>query len=419
VRAAGFARVFGRHLADGFEVPPPGRDERQDASRNARLRASLADAVAASVPLDRLARSFFASRREGDAGAAADLLARFGDPRDRAEFAGRAFLGIRIGCARCHNHPLDRWTRSDHLAFSAFFADPRPAPEGGVRSGLLFHPESGEVIEPRLLPSDDGQTNAAASPCEARDASPGDTRSLDGGDALAGFVAGHPLFAQSFANRVFAALLGRGLVEPLDDHRLSNPAVHEPVLDHLAAFLRGSGFDLRALVLHIVTSRLYSLSSSSVSGVAASEGPGGPHDGVVDLERRFFARRESRSLPPWLFIESVHQVLGVPLPAEGTYPDLLPEPPLSRQLALLNGPLLHRALAAPGNEVEAVFDFAGGAEEQLEALFLLVLSRPPRSEEQAALLPLLLGKSARGEVLAAGKDLALSLFLSREFGSLR
>ena len=347
-----FAETFGAHLA------------RWLGAEQAR---GLADAVARGDSLPEIARLVL--ERE--------LGTRRGDPRDRAEHVGRAFLGIRIGCARCHDHPLDRGRRGEHLAFAACFADPRPAPGGGTTDGKLFDPDTGEEVAPALLPLDGARA----------------------GTDLVAFVLdeGHGLLAQNLANRVFAALVGRGLVEGQDDHRLSNPPVHEALLAALVAEWRRTGGDLRALVRTIATSRLYAASSEAAAGDPATE----------QARVRWFARREARPLDDAVLARSFAFVLGVRRPAMGAVA------PLARQLAVQNGPLLHEALAE-GTLVDSVLDL-GPRDRRLDGLYALVLARAPRAEERAKFQPLLEGDDPR----TALRDLAFALLAGREFSSNR
>src|SRR5690606_16439268 len=108
-----YVAVFEDHLAELWEVPPPHTVEERLRARDAALRARLRRAVVEDEPLDELARELAAPDGR--------CVQRFTDPRDRAEFYGRAVLGVRLGCARCHDHPLDRWRRSEHLGFAALF----------------------------------------------------------------------------------------------------------------------------------------------------------------------------------------------------------------------------------------------------------------------------------------------------------
>ncbi len=120
-----FDQVFGRHFAEFFEIPEQGKDPRNARERNIRLRRVFQQAMTRKASVAEFTRAILMDPSGQEA------WKHFSDPRDRAEYVGRTMLGMRIGCARCHNHPLDRWTNEEHLRFSAYFSDPRPAPGGG------------------------------------------------------------------------------------------------------------------------------------------------------------------------------------------------------------------------------------------------------------------------------------------------
>ena len=369
-----FADVFAARLATWLEIPTTDAEREPERARNARLRATLHELVAGDAPLTELAKAVLAA----DSG----FLQRHEDPRDRAEFVGRSLLGLRLGCARCHDHPNDRWRQGEHLAFSACFASPRRAPEGGMMAGVMFDAETGDTVPPRLLPLPGANEAELAT---------------DRFPALRAFVldAAHDLFARNVVNRAFAWLLGRGLVEPLDDHRDSNPAVHEEWLSALQTEFHGGGSRLRPLLRALVTSRLYALESDANA-----------HDD--DPASHWFARRAPKPLTGDELRRALAATAGVPAAQVPT----LPTSPLALRLALLNGEVLGRAtLGARGNSVEMIATLGGSASEQLDELFLTCLSRRPRSEERAAFLPHLEAASDGEHAL---RELAIALLLSRE-----
>jgi len=373
-----FVETWAVHLGDWFEVPIAERDPRNGKEANEKLRRYFRESLKRGDSLADIARQILIEPTGQLA------WKRFSDPRDRAEFVGRSMLGMRIGCARCHNHPLDRWKQEEHLQFSAFFSDDRPNPEGGaMMAGKFFEPETGRPITPALLPLVD-------------ESPPADSRP----EQLAWLVldGDHNQFARNVANRVFGVLMGRPLVDSPDDHRLSNPAVHEPLLDHLAGSLIESDYDLRSLVREIATSQLYALTSEP----ATTDQP---------ADRKFFARRVSRRLSAAEYRRAIAFVTGVEL----DHP-LPPESPLAEQLYVMNSGLIQASLAAPGNQVEAIFDFGTDPEQILDELWRLIHSRSlTRNEKQQFLPELKQSKNARSR----GKDLAFALLASREFGSLR
>jgi len=375
-----FSAVFARHLETWFEIPEAGRSRENIENQLRGPRSFLRQFVATKRPMSDLAGELLTGGR------LSQLVRRLPDPRDRSEYVGRTLLGTRIGCARCHDHPLDRWTRAEHLSFSALFVDERPKPGGGMQPGVLFHPVTGEPVPPRLLPI----------------GSPAVPHTTSHGELVRWFVVegGHDKFDRRFANAVFAVLLGRGFVTPLDDHRLTNPAVHEELLAYYAKLFRDSGYDLRALVRAIVTSELYATSSEVLADESRQR-----------IETRYFARRQRRTLTPFELRRAAAAALGVP-----ANPGLLPEAPLAFTLQAVNGDLLTAMLARPGNQVDAIFEFGGEPSDMIAALYELVLTRPARDRELATLGPRLEAASDR---VRFGRDLAFALLASREFGTVR
>lgn len=381
-----FVEQWTRHLSEWFEIPPATADLRHTRERNGRLRSRVRTFVTSKEGnLRNFARAWFTEP------AKAEFVARFGDPRDRAEFVGRSLLGISLGCARCHNHPQDRWSQADHLQFSALFADARPGKvEGTMNAGTFFLPGDGKPVRPALL-SLAGKTV----PLDSKQSH---------GEQLASFLQedASEAFARNAANRIVGILLGQHLVDAPDDHRLSNPSVHGGVLlHHLAISLEEGEFRLRPFIRYVVDSQLYRASTEPM--LKDVEGR--------DHHVRYWARREARPLEGDAYLRAVAAVLGVPQPQEAA-----PETPLADQLHRLNGGLLQQWLRSPGNQVDAIFEFQADARKQLEELYLLTLSRPPRKEEQKAFLSVL---SKAEDPLVAGRDLALALLLSREFSSVR
>ena len=373
----GFVAAILPTLREWFDIRLDSPDDNAPSQQRMRqLNRLLADWVRTNEPFTALAEQFTHQRTP--------FLQRFEDPRDRAEYTSKTLLGLSIDCARCHNHPLDRWRQDQHLRFSAWFAEPRPDPArpGELMAGKFFLPGDQKAITPELLPIGHDVPRPTAT-------TPEDTLALWLLEGTGGQLARH------VANRIFGWLAGRHLVNPPEDHRATNPAVFESMLATLASHLEASQFDVRALIRFIVTSKVYQLASEA--------------DAAHPVD--YFARREARPLTDAQFKQSVAWVLGLPVPNWQ-----LPESPLSQQLALLNSDRLHTMLAAPGNEVEAIAVFEPEPERQIEALFRRILSRPPRAEETAALLPALAEATQVDEAL---RDLAFALISSREFGSQR
>src|SRR6185295_5497070 len=173
------------------------------------------------------------------------LYRSIGDPKQLAEFVGQSLLGARWMCAQCHNHPFERFTQKDYYGMAAFFARVR------VREGRV-------ELEPR------GELELHGKP-----ALPAFGNSADRREDLAGWVTANDGFARAAANRVWATLMGRGLVEPVDDLRTSNPPTHPALLDALAGEFR-KDYSIRRLVAFIMKSAAYGRKSGKGDAFYAS-----------------------------------------------------------------------------------------------------------------------------------------------------
>jgi hypothetical protein len=249
----------------------------------------LREQVADDVPLDRVARELVTGGGDTRLEGPANFMMLANDPRDLAEHVGRIFLGARIACARCHAHPSDRWTQEDYHRFAAYFARVQ-RDDGVVRvasRGEVDHPKTGRAMTPKPLGTE-------PEPMPGTNVGDGDRR-----EELARWLASadNPFFARTFVNRVWKHLFGRGLVEPVDDLRPTNPASHPALLDALATHWVAHGYRLRPLVRTMVRSRTYQLGSVTV--------------GVNAGETRLFSHAYARPLPAEVFADAVAQVTGV------------------------------------------------------------------------------------------------------------
>jgi hypothetical protein len=244
----------------------------------------LRQQVARNTPLDRLVRELMTASGDPAKDAPANFHRLTQDPRDMGEYVGGAFLGIRIACARCHAHPFDAWTQDDYYGFAAYFA--RVAQEGGrvVMSdrGEVQHPRTQQDVAPRPLGG-----GAPVSPHGDRLTS------------LAQWITSpsNPYFARCTVNRVWKHLMGRGIVEPVDDLRATNPPSNPGLLDALAADFVASGYDLRHLVKTIVASDAYQLSSAATDDNR--------------LDDRLFSHAYPRALCAQVLADAVAQASGV------------------------------------------------------------------------------------------------------------
>ncbi len=226
----------------------------------------IRQSIAEGKPLNEFARELIAGRGSSYADPAANFYRALREPNARAEAVAQVFLGIRMQCAKCHNHPFEQWTQTDYHSLAAFFArvqyrvvennrkdrlDKHEFDGEQIvyldREGDVRHPRSGEVLRP-LFPGFD----TPMFPADADRLQP-----------LADWVAArdNAFFARAQVNRVWYHLMGRGTVEPIDDFRATNPPVNGPLLDALAKDFADHDFDLRHLVRTIMNSRTYQLSA--------------------------------------------------------------------------------------------------------------------------------------------------------------
>lgn len=183
------------------------------------------------------------------------------DPVDAATFVGQIFLGIRLECAKCHHHPTEKWDQVDYYQLAAFFTNMKRKGQG------ISAPISGE---PEYMWSAPGKagiehpvTKAMLPPRPPADKEVAIPEATDPRAVLAGWMtdANNPYFAQAIVNRVWSAFMGRGIVDPVDDFRASNPPTNAPLLDWLARDFVAHRYDLKHLMRTILRSQAYRLSS--------------------------------------------------------------------------------------------------------------------------------------------------------------
>lgn len=253
--------------------------------------------VQQDLPWDRMVREILTAKGGHAENGATNFYALHQDPEAMTENACQAFLGLSIGCAKCHNHPLEKWTNHQYYAMASFFARVKAKgwggdPRGGDGARTLLVASQGELIQP---------LTGRPQPPTPLDGEPlsfdfsGDRR-----EYLADWMvsAQNPYFSRAISNRVWAHFLGRGIVEPVDDMRVSNPARNEPLLQALSGYLIEHDFDLKSLMREILRSETYQRSSL-------------PKKGNLE-DRYFFSRYYPRRLPAEVLLDAIAQVTEVP-----------------------------------------------------------------------------------------------------------
>ncbi|MEO8428151.1 MAG: DUF1549 and DUF1553 domain-containing protein, partial [Verrucomicrobiota bacterium] len=235
----------------------------------------IRESIGRNKPLDQFAREILGARGSTYLNPAANYYRANRDPVTRAEATAQVFLGTQLKCAQCHNHPFDRWSQDDYYNWTALFAkvqykvlenlrqDSNDSHEFKgeqivfvARQGEVKNPRTGKAAEPRFL-------GAAASEVDYAPRSTLHAGDLDELEALAQWLTrpDNPFFARAQVNRIWFHLMGRGIVDPIDDFRATNPASHPALLDALTKDFVAHKFDLRYLIRLIMNSRTYQLSS--------------------------------------------------------------------------------------------------------------------------------------------------------------
>jgi hypothetical protein len=236
----------------------------------------IRQAIAQNRPMDQFVREMISSRGSTYHEAPSNFYRANRTPEARAVAAAQVFMGTRLQCAQCHNHPFDRWTQDDYYGWSAVF--------GHVDYKILdnkrrdkndkheFKGEQVVFLNPKLT-VENPRTGDEARPRFLGADMPKLAGNQDELQAAAEWLtsAANPLFARSQVNRIWYHLMGRGLVDPVDDFRLTNPASHPRLLDDLTEDFIRSGFDLRHIIRTIMLSRTYQLDSTPNATNAADE----------------------------------------------------------------------------------------------------------------------------------------------------
>jgi len=296
-------------------------------------------------------------------------------PRARAEFVSELFMGVRLRCANCHNHPLDRWTQDDYHGLSAILA---PLEVGQVISiqkrAEVTHPRTGEAAVPRipgarfLEPAQSGTQQLAAWLTKEE----------------------NPYFAQAAVNRLWKNLMGRGLVEPTDDLRATNPATHPKLLKELAEQFRNHNYSWRYVVQTIASSQAYARSAQPLPANRA--------------DHRFYSHALVRPLEAEVLSDALVDVTGVP----HAYGDL----PLGTRAVTLFDPLtpsaeldiLGRCSREESCETSSTARAAGGLTRKLHLMNGALVNSKLRSQESR------LGKLLAADV--ADDQIVNKLYLS-------
>jgi hypothetical protein len=383
----------------------------------------IRDSVATNKPWDQFARDIFTGSGSTRQNGALNYFVLHKDTIEMAENVTQAFLGQRLTCARCHNHPMEKWTQRQYYQFANLFA------RVGIKNGntaadnVVFAKTAGDINHPRLLrplePTPlDGQSMGLDSTADRR-------------VHFANWLTkDNDYFTRNIVNRVWANFLGRGLVHPYDDVRATNPASNEELFAAVSADFVKHGYDLKHLIRTIMNSSVYQLSSEA--------------NATNQSDNVFYSKYIIKRLPAEVLLDAMTQVTGVASNFPGypastramQLPDVRvqsqfltsfgrPErilcdaaerssdPSISQALHVINGDTLNKKLLDPQGNITLLLKLGLSDRKIIEHLFLSAYSRPPRPDETAQMIKLL--AETKKEKQEGLEDLAWSLLTSKEF----
>lgn len=391
----------------------------------------IRESVASNKPWDRLVTELLTANGSTLDNGAANYLAMHKETVDLTETTSQAFLGFSITCARCHNHPLEKWTQDDYYGMANLFA--RVKYKNGRRGndteviadtfGDVLHPRIGAPMPPRPL---DGQPLALAFDGDRRVELAKWLTSRD-----------NPYFTRAIANRVWRNFMGRGLVEPEDDLRLTNPPTNAPLLDALADDLADHHYNLKYLMRTIMQSAAYQRSSE-------------PSDPAMP-DGYYYSQYIIRRLSAEVILDAYSSVTGVPTPFDG-YPagfralqlpdsqvgsyfltafgrpqrnqtcscERTQDSSIAQTLHVANGDTLNKKISDERCFITQLIASNASDEEALNTVYLRALARPPHPDEREKALAVLASapKDAadpKAERRLALEDLTWAILSGKEF----
>lgn len=378
--------------------------------------------LAENRPYDEMVRAIITARgNTADEGPAA-IYRALTTPEEMSRSFSQVFLGVRIQCAQCHHHPADRWGQEDYFAFAGFFTgiSQKNLPSGNPGISLhpgtdLKHPRTGKPVPTRALGAAVANFEGVA-----------DRRAV-----LARWMTSpdNPFLDRAIANRLWSHYFGRGLVEPLDDIRATNPATNEPLLAALAKHLRDSKYDLKAFTRTLLESRLYQLGERTA---------GSP------IDEQNFSHAMPRAIPAEVLLDAICQATGVPEKFNGwpkgyraiqVWDNRMPsyffrifgrpvrasvcecersnEPSIAQALHLMNSEEIMRKVRAREGTARRLARSDLAPRAMIESLYLSTLSRYPSDKEQSLMLRVF--AESGDDRQAAVEDILWALLNTRGF----
>jgi hypothetical protein len=385
----------------------------------------IRDSFRTNKPFDQFVRELITAKGSIFSSGPASYFKINSNSADLAESTAQIFLGTRLQCAKCHHHPFEKYSQADYYAFSAFFSrvGNKTSEEFGlfgretvvmVRSaGDVRHPRTGQILKPKPLEGDEVD------------------HELDRRIPLAAWLtsSSNREFSKSVVNRYVSYLLGRGLVEPVDDMRATNPPTNPALMDALADHFIASSFDLKQLIRVIMSSRLYQLESQPTKDNAS--------------DNKFYSHFRVKRISAEPLLDAIDHVTGTPtkfkgLPPgtraielpDGEYPDhflntfakprrvsvceceRMPDENLGQALHTLNGDIIASKLSSKTGRIATLTGSGKSDSDIVRELYMVALCRDPSEAELQSSLEFLPEAASRQEFF---EDLLWTLINSKPF----
>jgi hypothetical protein len=383
------------------------------------------DNVSANTPWDVMARNIVTAQGSTVENGAANFFAIHDNPADLSETTSQAFLGMSINCAKCHNHPMEKWTNDQYYKMANLFARVRTKNGSGDGERIVFAAASGDLVQPlRGKPQPPAPLDGETLPTNHS----GDRR-----EHLASWLTSpeNPYFTRAIANRIWANFFGVGLVENVDDLRMTNPASNEDLLSAAATHLIKNKYDLKSLMRAILQSATYQRTSDPLP--------------TNKDENRFYSRYYPKRLMAEVLLDAYSHVTGAPTEFKN-YPKGLraiqlpdskvdsyflgsfgrperektcscertSEPSVTQVLHIFNGDTLNQKLTAKENHLTKLLAAKKPVAELVDEIFLAALARVPTAEERSKFQSALESSNPE-ELRATLEDSYWALLSSKEF----
>lgn len=382
------------------------------------------ESIRDNMPYDQFATALVTATGSTLANPPANFYRTATDMNECVETISQVFLGARLQCAKCHNHPFERWTQDNYYGLGAFFhrVQRRKTPRPGEM--FVYVSDSGDVTQPRT-----GQTMQPWLPNE------GEITAQDDQDRRTNFARwltkpDNPYFARIEANRIWSQFFSRGIVDPIDDFRDSNPPSNVSLLDALTKDFVESGYDRKHVMRTILNSRTYQASYQT--------------NDSNQTDDTYFSHQEPRMLGAEQLLDAINHTLNLSdtfgnLPA-GTNATQLPSPDIAKvdflktfgqperrtvcacersgssnlgmAIELFNGTEIHRKLKDQNNRFHKALVSGKSPEETIHELYLAAICRPPSEQELKASME---HCATRDNIAAGVEDVCWALFNTDEF----